>query len=163
MRKSVDNPVSYRPMAPGEEPQVLGLAERMFNEFVRADFTREGVEEFSRAAKSMIFDRPDGHVILVAATPDNVVGMIALKDYKHISLFFVDSACHGQGIGKALLRHAIEHCSLHAPAIDSIDVHSSLYAVPIYERLGFRQTKPEQTKNGIRFVEMVKSLNRHRA
>lgn len=156
----MDDSISYRPMAPGEEPQVFGLVERVFNEFVRNDFTREGVEEFFNAADSMIFDHLAGHSILVAVAPGKVVGMIDMKDHKHISLFFVDRAHHGKGIGRALLHHAIEHCSLHAPENDSIDVNASLYAVPIYEKLGFRQTKSEQTINGIRFVEMAKSLKR---
>ncbi len=156
--EGMDNSVSYRPMAPGEEPQVFGLVERVFNEFVRDDFTREGIDEFFRAASSMIFDHPAGHSILVAAALGKVVGMINVKDNRHISLFFVDKARHGKGIGRALLHHAIEHCSLHAPENNTIDVNSSLHAVPIYEKLGFRRTKSEQTMNGIRFVEMVKSL-----
>ncbi len=156
--KNRNDSISYRPMAMGEEPQVFELVERVFNEFVRDDFPREGIEEFFRAAGSMIFDHSADHSVLVAVALDKVVGMIDMKDNRHISLFFVDKAHHGKGIGRGLLHHAIERCLLRAPENGSIDVNASLYSVPIYEKFGFRRTKPEQTINGIRFVEMVKSL-----
>ncbi len=145
-------------MAAGEEPLVFALVERVFNEFVRSDFTPEGIEEFFRSARSFIFDHPADHTIIVALAQGRVVGIIDLKDNQHISLFFVDSTCRSRGIGRALLHHAMDLASRRAPDNSAIDVNSSLYAVPVYEKLGFRRTGPEQTVNGIRFVNMVLSM-----
>ena len=39
-----------------------------------------------------------------------------------------------------------------------IDVNSSLWAVPAYEKLGFKQMGPQQELKGIHFVPMVKEL-----
>ncbi|MEW6034400.1 MAG: GNAT family N-acetyltransferase [Chloroflexota bacterium] len=40
------------------------------------------------------------------------------------------------------------------PSLDYIDVHSSPYAVEIYEKLGFTCTGIEQEINGIGFAPM---------
>ena len=143
---------------PGEEQQVFSLVQRVFDEFVRSDFTQEGVVEFLRAARVMVFDRPSDHFVMVAESDGRIVGMIDMKESSHVSLLFVDVQCHRQGIGRQLLDHALAVCRSARPDLNQVDVHSSLWAVPVYERLGFRQTKPEQTINGIRFVAMTKHL-----
>ena len=50
---------------------------------------------------------------------------------------------------------ALAICRREKPDLVAITVNSSPYAVPIYERLGFRQTKPEQVVDGIRIVPMA--------
>ena len=57
-----------------------------------------------------------------------------------------------------VLDHAIAVCWEHKPDLCRVGVHSSLWAAHVYEKLGFRQTKPEQESHGIRFVEMAKEL-----
>ena len=95
---------------------------------------------------------------MLAVARDKIVGMIDMKENHHICLFFVDSFYQRQGIGKALLDHALAYCLRSNPDVTTINVHASLFAVPIYKKLGFRQTQPEQIKNGIRFVKMVRQL-----
>ena len=53
---------------------------------------------------------------------------------------------------------ALGICLNSKPDLQQIDVNSSLYAEPVYEKLGFRQTGAEQVKNGIRFIPMVLDL-----
>ena len=84
--------------------------------------------------------------------------MIAVKNHNHISLFFVDSQYQNMGVGKTLYFQAEQRCRSVLPELDFIKVNSSLFAVPIYRKLGFTVTKPEQEINGIRFVEMQKPL-----
>jgi GNAT superfamily N-acetyltransferase len=106
----------------------------------------------------MVFERPTDHFTMVAESDDRIVGMIDMKGHSHVCLFFVDARWHRQGIGRQLLDHALAFCRNAKPDIDQVDVNSSVWAVPVYERLGFRQTKPEQTINGIRFVAMRRLL-----
>ena len=69
---------------------------------------------------------------------------------RHIALFFVAEERLGQGIGKALFQHVLSHCP--GPLLT---VHSSPYAVPVYQRLGFTADGPERQEDGIRYTPMT--------
>lgn len=78
-----------------------------------------------------------------------IVGYIAIKTGCHLYHLFVSPDHHHQGIGKALWQFCIAelkitHCS----------VRSSLYAVPIYAKLGFRVTGDVAYKEGIGYQPM---------
>ena len=150
--------MTYRMIEAGDEQEVFSLVERGFSEFVRSDCTEEGINEFMRATRVMVFDRPPHHFIMVAESRGRIVGMIDVKEDTHICLLFVDSLYQNKAIGRHLLERAVALCRERKPDLSEIDVHSSLWAVPVYRRLGFEQTKAEQGSNGIRFVEMVKKL-----
>ncbi len=145
-------------MAPGEGAAVLALVMAGFDEFVRPDFSDEGVAEFERSARSFVLDRPEGHSLIVAEEGNRLVGMLDVRDGSHIALFFVDADRHGRGIGRSLLGHAIERCCVVDPDVRTVTVNSSPWAVPVYERLGFVAVGPESEHKGIRFVPMVKRL-----
>jgi len=152
--------LTCRMMRSGDKEATFALIGRGFDRFVRADLTEEGVAEFARAARLMIFKQPPEHFVMVAESDGLIVGMIDMKNYSHICLFFVEPSCIGQGIGRGLLDHAIVECRTHKADLQQIDVNSSLWALSVYRSLGFRQRKPEQMINGIRFVEMVKKLEK---
>lgn len=152
-----DGAVTYRGMKPGEAEETFAVLRRGFDAFVRDDFRPEGVAEFYRAARDRVFHDPPDHVILVAESDGRIVGMIDVKESNHISLFFVEPARMGRGIGRGLLAHAVALCRREDPGLREIDVNSSPWAVPVYARLGFRPTGPEQEQNGIRYTRMVKN------
>jgi GNAT superfamily N-acetyltransferase len=145
-------------MRPEDRESVFALVERGFDRFVRADFAEEGVAEFVRAARLMVFEQPPEHFVMIAEGDGHIVGMIDIRNHSHICLFFVEPSCIGMGIGRGLLDYAAAECRKHDVGLQQIDVNSSLWAVPVYRKLGFRQRKPEQMTNGIRFVEMMKEL-----
>lgn len=156
--------IAIRPMRPGEEIAASALVERVFREFVAADCSPEGVEEFTRYVQpEMLSLRLQmGCFVLLAlagqdeSPPDGrIVGVIETRTFDHISLLFVDDRFHRQGIARALLTHALSICQRERPEVARIDVNSSLYAVGAYERMGFRQSAPFQERNGIRFVPMA--------
>jgi predicted GNAT family N-acyltransferase len=96
-----------------------------------------------------------GNVVLVAATPERLVGVIEIRDYTHISLLFVDRVFQGRRISRELLNRALDVCRQHNPDLREMTVNASPNAVTIYTRLGFFATGDEQEKNGIRFTPMV--------
>jgi GNAT superfamily N-acetyltransferase len=152
--------ILYREMRDSEKNQVSALVKSGFDKFVLSDVTEEGAEEFFRAAREMIYERPAGHFILVAEAKNRIAGMIDVRNNNHICLFFVAKAFQRQGIGRGLLEQAIAACIRNDPTVAEIDVHSSLFAVQAYQRLGFIQSKPEQVVNGIRFAPMMKPLRK---
>lgn len=65
----------------------------------------------------------------------SILGFMGIHDMKVEMLFVLDKA-RGQGIGKLLLRHAIEH--LNAKSVD-VNEQNPL-AVGFYEHMGFKVT-----------------------
>ena len=81
---------------------------------------------------------------------EELIGIIATRNLgTHIALFFVDGKYHRQGIGKQLFQAAQA-----ANKSNAMTVNSSPYAVPVYHKLGFRDTGTEQVVNGLRFTPM---------
>ena len=90
--------------------------------------------------------------MLVAILNDQIVGAAEnrpgnptfspLEAPNHLCLLFVNKKFHNQGIGKKLFSKVVEKVKSSNPEVDCMSVHSSLYAIHFYEKLGFvRQTK----------------------
>ena len=154
--------LDYRLMKRGEEAEVCDLVFRVFDEFVAPQFSSEGVQEFRNHEDPHLFLRRSqwNHFILIAATEKEIVGMIETKNDGHITLFFVDGDHQGEGIGRELLKRALQICQRKDPEIKRVTVSSAPNAVKIYETLGFRRAGPERIENQIRFVPMVLDLYR---
>ena len=86
----------------------------------------------------------------VAEDSSGPCGIIALRDGSHLYHLFVRADAHGQGIARALWEHA-KALSGHS----AFTVNSSLFAVPVYERLGFLAKSPPQTAQSLVFVPMA--------
>ena len=154
--------IVYRPMNPGEEEAVCGLVARVFGEFVGQGYSEEGRQEFLKYVQPdiLLARSAAGHVILLAIVDGENVGMIEMRGPDHVSLLFVEPRHHRRGIARGLLQHVLD-LSLHdKPDLREVSVNSSPYAVPAYERLGFRCIGPSEVKNGIEFVPMVLDVTR---
>ena len=160
-RAEMEAVLSYRLMKSGEESAVCDLVIRVFDEFVAAQYSDDGAQEFLKYVEpNALLERSQGdYFVLVAVLRGEIVGMIEVRDYDHISLLFVDKRFQRVGIGRELLRRALDICINHRPRLSRISVNSSPNAVTAYLRMGFRQQEPEQTVNGIRFVPMALELS----
>ena len=134
-----------------ELPQALSLVKRVFLQYEAPDYSQQGVDTFL----SFLQDRErlaELH-FLGAYIDGQMVGVLAMRGASHVSLFFVESAMQGKGVGRALFAAARESCPC-----DLMTVNSSPYAVEIYKRLGFSPLSEEQKKDGIRFTPMKCTL-----
>lgn len=126
----------------------LELVWKTFLEFEAPDYTEEGINEFKKTIDDEVWI---SEKVFIGAFSDNqLLGVIALKDYSHISLFFVDGKHHRKGIGKMLY---IRACELNKTGFYS--VNSSPYAKGVYEHLGFIQTDSMQIVKGMKFYPMI--------
>ena len=140
--------VTVRELKPPEIQTALCLVWRVFEEYESPDYTPEGTEEFYKTIHEPSF--LSSLRWYGAFLQEKLVGVIATRsEGTHITLFFVDGAYHRQGIAKMLLQTVQEQCQ---PA--TMTVNSSPYAVPVYHKLGFRDTDTEQVVNGLRFTPM---------
>lgn len=132
-----------------------------FDEFIAGDYTPEGVTEFRRyASPDALRQRVEAdHFVIVATVGDGLAGMIEIRAHNHVALLFVDKAYHRQGIARALLEHGLAAARAGNPSLARVTVNSTRFGVPAYERLGFRQTGPERSVNGIAFIPMAMQLD----
>ena len=91
--------------------------------------------------------------MFVALDQGRIVGMITLRDSKHISLLFVDEKYHRRGIGRALMKYLTEYM-VKEMGIRQVTVNASPYGVEFYHKLGFRDLRPEERKDGIIYTPM---------
>ena len=90
-------------------------------------------------------------VWLVATQEQTLAGVLAISDKSHVNYFFVQPAYQKLGIGRQLL-----HFALRSGVVgNSLTVRSSLFAVPVYERLGFLAVEPPKISNGMHYQTMV--------
>lgn len=139
--------IELRELAAQDIGAALELVWKVFCEFEAPEYPQAGVDEFRGFLDS---EQEIAKLQFYAAFDSGkIIGVIAMRRC-HISLFFVDSAYHRQGIGKALFRYMISRLRP-----ETVTVNSSPYAVPVYLRLGFTQTDTRQITNGIIYVPMI--------
>ena len=91
--------------------------------------------------------------MFVALDRNKIVGMITLRNSTHISLLFVDEAYHRRGIGRALMKYLTEYL-LSEVGVSHVTVNSSPYGVEFYHKLGFKDVRPEEKRDGIIYTPM---------
>ena len=84
---------------------------------------------------------------LVARRADELVGVLELQDYRHVSLWCVQPWEYARGVGRALMDRAIAEVQLHRPQLDRLTAHATFADRGAYETLGFRSA-PGQAKPG---------------
>lgn len=130
-----------------------------YDRFMARDYSPGGAAHF-RAYAEALPERisSENHFALVAVDDGELVGIIELRDCHHCTLFFVKARFHGQGIGRWLFEEAVAHARAKVPHLSSVEVHSSPYAVPVYRKLGFKNTDTLQDSDGIIYQPMVRKL-----
>ena len=156
--------ITYRVMTPSEAEAASALAIASFDEFIGPDYTPHGIEEFRKYAQAdAIRERIAGdHFVIVGDTGHTLAGMIEIRQNNHVALLFVRTQFHRQGIARELLNNALAEARVAQPDLERVTVNSSRHGVPAYEKLGFRQTGPQRSVNGIAFVPMAMRLESER-
>ncbi|MBW2411254.1 MAG: GNAT family N-acetyltransferase [Deltaproteobacteria bacterium] len=147
-------------MEPGEERGVIDLVSTVFNEYVAPLYSPEGVSEFMKYLREdeLAHRIHSGNFVLLAKSGVDIIGVVEVRDNSHIAMLFVKGSHQKLGIGKELLKIAIEKCKTLNPDTRCITVNSFPNAVSAYRTMGFNARKPEQAVNGIRFTPMELSL-----
>ncbi len=102
------------------------------------------VTEFERRLSSKEFDN------LVYAIDNEIVGYISIKEKSHLYHLFVAESYQGKGISRELWRYATSDSSEGV-----YTVRSSMFAVPVYKKFGFKESEVAASKDGIGFQPMV--------
>lgn len=164
MASERNDPILYAPMKTGQEAEVCDLVVRSFNEFIAPGYSQEGMKSFLRYVQPDMFLKrsQSNHFVIVASKQSTVIGMIEIRDREHISMLFVDKHFQKGGVARELLQRALRSVRASNPDLRELSVNSSPYAVPIYEKLGFQVSQPEQISVGIRYIPMRLQLRGQR-
>ena len=93
----------------------------------------------------------DRMIFLLAVNDQAIAGVLAIEGKSSIKYFFVYPDQQKIGVGQLLWQFA-KNSGVFG---EILKVRSSLFAVPIYERLGFKSTEPPNCFNGVHFQPMA--------
>lgn len=139
-----------------EWDDAMALAWKTFLQFEADVYTAEGIRNFEDFITDTTLHRMfimGIYQMFVALDRKQIVGMLTLRNTSHISLLFVDGKYHRRGIGRALIEYLQEYL-LSEAGISRITVNAAPYGVAFYHKLGFRDIRPEEEKDGIRYTPM---------
>lgn len=143
-----------------EWDDAMELVWRTFESFNAADYSKEGQENF----KNFLFGPQlyqqyaiGNYELLTAFDGSTMVGVLLLRENRHISLLFVDGNYHGMGIGHKLIECAAVYVRKKGRRF-KMSVNASRFAVPFYKHEGFKEAKTEQFEDGIRYLPMELKL-----
>jgi GNAT superfamily N-acetyltransferase len=150
----VSDDISIRVATPEDADGISALLTTLAEEFIVGDFSTKGREhlmtEFSSGALA-------GRLALVeyrfhvAEVREELAGVVAMRGNSHLYLLFVGKSWHRRGLARRLWRVARQA----APAeVERFTVNASRFAVPAYERLGFRSVGPALERSGVRAQPM---------
>lgn len=145
-------------MADWEE--TMAMVWRTFLKFEAKDYGIEGVNSFRNFISDPLLRRMfllGTYHMYVAIHQNKIIGMVSLRDQKHISLLFVDEAYHKRGIGRRLI-DTIGCFAKEEYSVGEITVNAAPYGFGFYKKTGFFSTSPLLTNDGITYTSMKKKL-----
>jgi GNAT superfamily N-acetyltransferase len=153
----MDSQIKYSKMKRGDETKASKFISVVFNEYVAPGFSQDGIDEFMKYIKpdALASQLKENHFAFIATVDAEILGIIEVRNYNHVALFFVDGRFQRKGIGRKLLQKALELCNSNDSEFSKLTVNASPNSIMAYETLGFEAADGEQCINGIRFVPMA--------
>ena len=135
-----------------EIPALALVARESFMAEVAPYYSEEGIRTFLEfvSPEAIAKRLAENCVAYVACEGGRFLGVAMTKASSHISMLFVAPGEQRKGIGKQLLKVALDDC--HA---QSVTVNSSPNAEAAYLRFGFERTSGEIGDHGLRLVPMI--------
>lgn len=137
----------------------MALAWKTFLKFEACDYSERGVKSFQEFITDKVLYRmfiKGVYHLYIAVEEEKIVGIISLRDGKHISLLFVDEKNHRHGIGRELIAYL--ETIVKKENVPDLTVNASPYGVEFYHKVGFKDLGPEVEKDGIVYTPMVLRL-----
>ncbi|MFO7594207.1 MAG: GNAT family N-acetyltransferase [Pseudomonadota bacterium] len=143
--------MTVRAMQLGDVQEVSRIVMAAFSDSVASGLSQEGVSTFMGLSAPEAFAKrmSEDNCMLVYEEQDGIVGMIELKEGRHVAMLFVAPGSQGRGIGRELVREALSR-----RRVQSVTVSASLTSVIAYEKYGFEVVGAEEETQGLRYIPM---------
>ncbi len=147
---------TIRPFRPGDETGVAMVAAACFEDSMRPFYTEEGARNFAAYIYPEAIARRQSreHLMFVALLDGEIVGLIELEAFRHISMLFVSPEFQQCGIASRLLDRALRFAKKASPGLAEITTLSSPGAVGVYRAWGFVESAPACEASGVRYTPM---------
>jgi len=139
----------------GDAERIGALIRKVATKFILCDFSGEGKSRFlsDHTSITMVDRIRTRFRYHIAEFDGDLVAVIGVRDWTHLSHLFVAEPFQGRGLGRALWEQAKAEC-LERRNPGTFTVNSAKIAVPVYERFGFVATGSVQDMGGVQFVPM---------
>lgn len=129
-----------------------------FLDSVASGLSQEGINTFYDLSSPEAFTKrlTEDNNILVYEDQGRILGMIELKEGRHVAMLFVSPAHQNQGIGKQLIEAA-----LTCRRVQTVTVSASIPSVAAYQNYGFNVVGSEEEKQGLRYIPMQIVFNQN--
>lgn len=145
-----------RKLAGPEILDALHLIWEVFDQDVAPDYTPEGVatfQNFIRYPNIVQKMQTDGLVMFGAFEGNLMTGAGGIFSSGHVALLFVRREFRLRGTGRALMGEMCSH-AVRVYRVWQITVNAAPGAAEAYRHMGMKDTAPEQTAGGIRYIPM---------
>ncbi len=141
---------------PEDASGICRVALACFEDSIRPCYEPDGCQAFLAyiLPEAIAARQSDGCSAIVAEWESEVIGVLELRDFSHISMFFVDPEFQCSGIGRRLLTRAVTLSCKARPELAELTVFAAPCAVEAYRHLGFAAAGPETVESGVRFMPM---------
>ena len=150
--------IEVRGATAGDALRISILLTALAEEFIVGDFTAEGrlhlLAHFGVTEMEKRLEAPE-YRFQVAEDGAELVGVVAVRAATHLQYLFVAKSHQRAGLARRLWELARRDAIRDGNAVGRFTVNASGYAVPAYERLGFRCVGPVREANGVRFQPMA--------
>lgn len=151
--------------------EVAKLSRKIFKKFTRSDYfdksndlDKEGIQGTlnffdteKRSVKEIIECFKSKSIFYVAENDSKIIGMIRGTS-QNISSLYIDKKEHKKGIGTKLLKKYEEKAIKQGS--DLLTLESTIYAMPFYQKMGFKKMTDIVNSNGMKAYIMEKTLSR---
>jgi hypothetical protein len=150
---------TLRPALVADAPAIVALIDDLMP-FLTLHPDGAGAEKFIEHCRQPAIEgylSQSRYAYLLAHIDGELAGVVAMRDNTHLFHMFVPRALHQRGMARRLWQ-AVRDASIAGGNTTGFTVNASLYALPLYERLGFVATGPKVEMDGIAFVPMRMAL-----
>ena len=142
------------------ESDVKDLSELVCNSFVTlasADWSSAATEKLvaDSSPEAMLTALKGSHFSKVALSNNQIVGMVLFSKPNVMKMLFVSPDMTRRGFGRLLWESARESVEKSEPAVSTIELNSTTFAIPFYQSVGFVPVSTKFEIEGAIMTRMV--------
>ncbi len=139
-----------------DAPAISDLITPLARKQIAHEFSDEGARNLLSSMTPEAIDGyfRSGYRYHVAEDAGRLVGVVAVRDNKHLYHLFVVEQYQGQGLARELWSVAKEAC-VAAGNPGEFTVNSSRFALGMYRKFGFVESGPPENKQGVVYFPMT--------
>lgn len=150
--------MNLRPATPADAEAASALVQTSFlalgaagwDDAARAHMLRESTPEVLHEAL-----QAQPAVALLAELDGRACGFLLMRGPARLDMLFVDPACTGRGIARALWEAARARLEAGFPALRTVELNATEVALPVYRRFGFAPISARFHRAGARATRMA--------